>query len=349
VTGKTSADEGTTSMIRSSLSIRVAAALLAVPTAVAFDTPSALAAATGSGATGAAITNVHTVATFDYAAGGQPESITINPDGSLTVSLLGFLTGRPPELLHMSPTGQSTVLVTGLPGEAIGGNVRGRDGTIYYNVLSQDPARSGIWRLSPGCAPERIGALPAGQFLNGLTIDPARRNLYAADSLTGTIWTMRTSGGPVTAWLVDPALAPAVSGPGHFGVNGVEYHGGAVWASNTDRQTLLRIPVTATGAPGPVKVVGGGLTGIDDFKFLSDFSDVAFVALNGVNEIAVVYPDGTSKVVLTAADGLDSPTNAAIRGGTIYITDGGANAPHDAKLQVGKINFAALFAGGALS
>lgn len=349
MTGKTSTDEGTISMIRSSLTIRAAAALLAVPAAVAFGAPSALAAATGSSATSAVITNVNTVTTFDYAAGGQPESVTVNPDGSLTVSLLGFLTGQPPELLHMGPTGQSTVLVTALPGEAIGGNVRGRDGTIYYNLLSQDPTRSGIWRLSPGCAPERIGALPAGQFINGLTIDAARRSLYAADSLTGTIWTVRISGGPVTAWLVDSALAPAVSGPGHFGVNGVDYHDGAVWASNTDRQTLLRIPVTATGAPGPVKVVSGGLAGIDDFKFLSDFSDVAFVALNGVNEIAVVYPDGTSKVVLTAADGLDSPTDTAIRGGTIYITDGGANAPHDAKLQVGTINFAALFAGDATS
>ena len=59
------------------------------------------------------------------------------------------------------------------------------------------------------------------------------------------------------AWLVSPALAPLEPGPGHFGVNGVTYHNGAVWASNTDRQTLLRIPVTATGAPGPVQVVAG--------------------------------------------------------------------------------------------
>jgi len=330
-----------------SLGVRGVAALLAVPAAVAFGTPSALGATTGSGASSPVITNVKTVTTFDYAAGGQPENVTINPDGSLTVSLLGFLTGQPPELLHTTPTGQSTVLVTGLPGEAIGGNVRDCHGTVYYNVLSQDPTRSGIWRLPPGGTPERFGALPAGQFLNGLTIDAGGRNLYAADSLAGKIWTVPISGGPVTSWFADPALAPAVSGPGHFGVNGVTYHDGAVWASNTDRQTLLRIPVTATGAPGPIKVVAGGLAGIDDFKFLSDVSDVAFVALNGQDEVAVVYPDGRSKVVLTAADGLDSPTDTAIRGRTIYITDGGGNAPHDAKLQVGTINFAALFAGDA--
>lgn len=323
--------------------------MLAVPVAVALGTPSAFGAAAHDGGTGAVITNVHTVATFDYAAGGQPENVSVNPDGSLTVSLLGFLTGQPPQLISISASGQRTVLVTGQAGEAIGGNVRGADGTVYYSVLSGDPARSGIWRLPPGGTPERFGALPAGQFLNGLTIDAAGRNLYSADSLAGTIWTVPTSGGPVRAWLVDPALAPADPSPGHFGLNGVTYHNGAVWASNTDRGTLLRIPVTADGGPGAVAVVAGNLPGVDDFKFLSNRSDVAFVALNGVNEVAAVFPDGTSKVVLTAADGLDSPTDTAVRGNQLFVTDGGGAAPHHAQLQSGTINFTALFRGEGIT
>ncbi len=109
---------------------------------------------------------------FDYAAGQQPENVTVNPDRSLTVSMLGFLNRQPPELLRVSASGQQAVLVTGQPGEAIGGNARGRDGSVYYNMLSPDPARSGIWRLPPGGAPRRIAAIPGG-FLNGLTIDPA--------------------------------------------------------------------------------------------------------------------------------------------------------------------------------
>jgi hypothetical protein len=146
----------------------------------------------------------------------------------------------------------------------------------------------------------------------------------------------------VKAWLASPALAPAQSGPGHFGANGVTFHNGAVWASNTDRQTLLRIPVTATGAPGPVEVIAGNLPGIDDFKFLSSGSDVAFAALNSANEIAVVYPDGRTKIALTAADGLSSPTDTAIRGNQIFITDSGFAAPHDAQLQSGTINLASV-------
>lgn len=323
---------------------RAAIAMLVAPTVVAAGATSAFGVTSGGGAAGAAITDVRTVATFDYAAGGQPENVTLNPDGSMTMSMLGFLNGRPPQLLRIGPSGRRAVLVTGEPGEAIGGNARGGDGSIYYNMLSADPSRSGIWRLAPGGTPERIGALPAGQFLNGLTIDAGSRTLYAADSLTGTVWTVPTSGGPVTAWLVGPALAPAQSGPGHFGANGVTFHDGAVWVSNTDRETLLRVPVTATGSPGPIEVIAGNLAGIDDFKFLSDCSDVAFVALNGPDEIAAVYPDGRSRIVLTAADGLDSPTDTAVRGTRIFITDSGNAAPHDAKLQSGKIDIAALLA-----
>jgi hypothetical protein len=35
------------------------------------------------------VTDVRTAATFDYAAGEIPENITVNPDGSVTLSMLG--------------------------------------------------------------------------------------------------------------------------------------------------------------------------------------------------------------------------------------------------------------------
>jgi hypothetical protein len=109
--------------------------------------------------------------------------------------------------------------------------------------------------------------------------------------------------------------------------------------------TLLRVPVTASGAPGPIQVIASNLAGIDDFKFLSDRSDVAFVALNFQDKFAVVYPDGRTRIVLDGSSGLDSPTNTVISGTRIYITNSGLAAPNDASLQVGKINIRALFGG----
>jgi hypothetical protein len=322
-----------------------AVAALVVPAIAAIGAASAAPASAASREAGQScpvITDVRTVAAFDSAAGQEAESVSITRDGSLVVSMLGFLVGKPPELLRISPSGQQTILATGPAGDAIGGNVVGRDGTIYYNVLSPDSSRSGVWRLPAHGAAQRMTALPAGEFLNGLTIDPSNRTLYAADSVAGTIWSVPTSGGPAKAWLIGPALAPSPTGSG-IGANGIEYHNGAIWFSNTDQGKLYRVPVTASGVPGPVRLRAGDLTGIDDFKFLSDRSDVAFVALNAQNELAVVYPDGRTRIVLDASSGLDSPTNAAISGTRIYITNSGLAAPNNASLKAGKIDIGALF------
>ncbi|MFD3580842.1 SMP-30/gluconolactonase/LRE family protein [Streptomyces sp. NPDC058683] len=289
-----------------------------------------------------AVSHVRTVAAFDFATGDVPENVTVAPDNSLTVSMVGAPAGERPALVRISPSGQRTVLVTGQKGDGITGNTRGHDGTIYYNVWSSDASRNGVWKLAPGGTPHRISALPVGGVPNGLAIDPAGRTLYVADSQKGTVWAVPVSGGPVTAWLVDPALAIKASAPVPYGANGLRFHNGAVWVSNLSKGTLLRIPVTATGAPGRIHTVTSSLTGVDDFNFLSAHSNVVFAALNTQNQIAVVYPDGTTRTVLTASDGLASPTATAVRGQRLYITDGGLNEPHDAKLQTGTIDLGAL-------
>jgi hypothetical protein len=136
-----------------------------------------------------------------------PENITVAPDNSLTVSMVGTPAGERPALVRIAPSGHRTVLVTGQKGDGITGNTRGHDGTVYYNVWSSDASRNGVWKLPPGGTPHRIAALPAGGVPNGLAIDPAGRTLYVADSQMGTVWAVPVPGGPATAWLVDPTLA----------------------------------------------------------------------------------------------------------------------------------------------
>jgi hypothetical protein len=127
-----------------------------------------------------------------------------------------------------------------------------------------------------------------------------------------------------------------------LGANGLRSHDGAVWVSNFSQGTLLRVPVTTTGSAGQVHVVTRSVVGIDDFNLLSDQFNVVFAALNSPNEIAVVYPSGAMKTVLTSADGLASPTDTVVRGQRLYITDGGFAESRDAKLQQGKIYLSAL-------
>ncbi|TDO46807.1 sugar lactone lactonase YvrE [Kribbella sp. VKM Ac-2527] len=336
----------------------VGIALAVTATAAVLGSAPSASAGTGHSYRGSVVTDVRTAATFDYAAGEIPENITVNPDGSATLSMLGSCAvcqrTHGPQLMHISASGDRTVLVTGQVGEAISGNTRGNDGTVYYSVWAPgNAARNGVYALRENGTPQRIAALPADAGPNGLAIDPAGRTLYIADSFKATVWSVPVSGGSVTPWLTDAALAPVPTEALPIGANGLRFHGGALWVSNFNKGTLLRVPVTGTGAAGPIRVVADGLPNIDDLSFPTPWSDVVFVAQNGSSSqngpdrIVVVYPNGTYKAVLTSADGLASPSATAVRGDRLYITDGGVPEPHDAKLQTGRINFAALFANAA--
>ncbi|MFD3621797.1 SMP-30/gluconolactonase/LRE family protein [Streptomyces sp. NPDC058676] len=308
---------------------------------------------------GSVVTDVRTAATFDFAAGEIPENITANPDGSVTLSMLGSCAvcerTHGPQLMHISASGQRTVLATGQVGEAISGNTRGSDGTVYYALWAPGNAdRNGVYKLLPDGTPQRVAALPADSGPNGLAVDAAGRTLYIADSLKGTtIWSVPVSGGSPTPWLTGAALAPVPTEALPIGANGLRFHNGALWVSNFNKGTLLRVPVTTTGAPGPIRQVAGGLPNIDDLSFLTPRSDVVFAAQNGSSSqngpdrVVVIYPNGTYKAVLTSADGLASPSATAVRGDRLYITDGGVPEPHDPKLQTARINFPALLAGAA--
>ncbi|WP_405816090.1 hypothetical protein OG241_16130 [Streptomyces sp. NBC_01390] len=331
------------------LAVTAAAAVLA-------SAPSASAWTGHSSYSGSAVTDVRTAAKFDFAAGEIPENITANPDGSVTLSMLGSCAvcqrTHGPELMRIDASGERTVLATGQVGEAISGNARGSDGTVYYALWAPGNAdRNGVYKLLADGSPQRVAALPADSGPNGLAVDSATGTLYIADSLKGVIWSVPAAGGTPTPWLTDTALAPVPTEALPIGANGLRFHNGALWISNFNKGTLLRVPITPAGVPGPIRQVAGGLPNIDDLSFLTPWSDVVFAAQNGSSSnngpdrVVVIYPNGTYKPVLTSADGLASPSATAVRGDRLYITDGGVPDPHDPKLQTARINFPALLAG----
>ncbi|MBE8523968.1 hypothetical protein ILP97_41930 [Amycolatopsis sp. H6(2020)] len=318
------------------------AAAVAVTAATLISAPSA-SASTGHAPTQPVITQVRTVSAFDYASGDAPENITVNPDNTVTLSMLGSVANKAPTLVKLTPSGDRTTLATGHAGDQITGNTRGRDGTVYYNVQSENASRSGVWKLPVGGRPQRLAALPTDGLPNGLALDTAGRTLYAADSLKSTIWAVPAAGGRATAWLTDPALDSDPDATLKLGVNGLRFHNGAVWVTNFNKGTLSKIPVTAGGTPGRIHTVTRVLANVDDFSFLNEHSDVVFAAQNDpADKITVVYPNGTTKTALTTLDGLASPTSTAVSGNRLYITNAGLNAPHDAKLQRATINLGRL-------
>src|SRR5690242_9754086 len=129
----------------------VGVALAVTATAAVLVSAPSASAGTGGSYGGSVVTDVGTAATFDFAAGEIPENITANPDGSVTLSMLGSCAvcerTHGPELMRISASGERTVLVTGQVGEAISGNARGSDGTVYYALWAPgNAARNGVYR-----------------------------------------------------------------------------------------------------------------------------------------------------------------------------------------------------------
>jgi sugar lactone lactonase YvrE len=282
----------------------------------------------------APLSDVREVAHFDVAALQQPENITLEPGGAADVTF-----NRARQVARIGTDGSVSILAT-LPAPATGtatasGIVRGDDGSLYvnYNAGSQ----SGIWRIPRGGGTAvQVVALPLVQVVNGLALDRGQDTLYATDSRSGTVWKVSLRNGAASVWAQGVELEPSTVNSSGFGVNGVKVHDGAVWVSNTDKGTLLRIPIGAHGAAGAVTTVAQGLSAIDDFAFTGD-GDTVLAAQNFVSQASLVHPDGTHQTVLTATDGLSNPTSIAVRGSTVYVASGAYFTHVDPNLLLAKL------------
>ncbi|WP_306215398.1 NHL repeat-containing protein [Actinoplanes sp. RD1] len=273
------------------------------------------------------------IAHFDRAAGQTAESVVVEPDGSADV---GFIVSR--QLAHVTNEGYVQILAT-MPLPADGGKStptgqasvtgveRTKDGTLYFLYSAGDSALTGLWRLHRGGKPVRIAAMPATSFLNGLTRDEHTGNFYITDSALGRIWKVGPLGGKATAWAVRPSLAPTT----FFGANGVKVHDHAVWASNLDQGTIVRIPITRSGAAGPDKVEVTGLDSVDDFAFTGR-GDQLLAALNIPSQLALINPGKPPVIVLDSGDGLQNTTAVAVHSGMVYVTSGALSTGGDANL-----------------
>ncbi|WP_329036511.1 hypothetical protein OIE71_26190 [Streptomyces sp. NBC_01725] len=318
------------------LTVSVAGLAPATATSTTSETGTSARAARSAGATSATGTvgNARIVAHFDLAKGQLPENVALSPGGTAYVT---FAAAR--QIARVTPSGTTRILAT-LPEPADGGIhtpvlgfalttgiVRAHDGTLYVLYATGTDDLTGLWRLRPGGEPRRIAPLPAGGLPNGLALDPRTRTLYITDSVLGVIWTVPTTGGTPSAW----STAPELAATGFLGANGLKIHRGAVWATNLDKGTLLRIPVLPGGRAGRVQTRATGLTGIDDFAFTGR-GDRVLATLNGPSEVALVRRDGTHSTVLTAADGLGNPTSMALRGDRVYVLSAAYTTAEDPNL-----------------
>ena len=286
------------------------------------------------------LAEVRVLAEFDKSAGQNAESIAPNPGGGAVV---GMISAR--QVVRIGKDGGTKVLVT-MPVPAGGGGTtpvvgspqvtgvaRDQGGSVFFLYSAGQGGLTGIWRLAPGSTePELIVPMPADTMPNALLIDRPKDRFLVTDSTGGRVWTAPLSGGEPSIWSADPTLAPS----GFFGANGMKLHAGAVWVSNYDLGTIVRIPVDRSGAAGSVAVHATGLAGIDDFDFTGR-GDEILAALNDSSEVVGIAADGTHRVLLDSDDGLQGTTAVVVRGDTALITNGALREGNRPALRVARL------------
>jgi len=292
------------------------------------------------------LSNPRIIAHLDFGRGQTPENLALEPDGSAAVTF-----AEAAQVVQVSRQGQVHILAQ-LPRPAGGaacpvlgpllgaaaftvGIVRDHQGNLYVALCTGSPGLQGIWRISPNGSASRIAALPADGIPNGMALDERHGFLYVADSLLGTIWRVSVADGTVAAWAAGPQLAPG----GGLGANGLKLHDGAVWVSNTQAGTLMRIPIRRDGSAGPIQAVTTGLPGIDDFAFTGPGDNApVLAAINRFSTVVLIQPDGRQQTVLTAADGLSNPSSIGIRGHTVWVLSAAYLTHTDPNILLANLN-----------
>jgi sugar lactone lactonase YvrE len=249
------------------------------------------------------------VVAFDPTQGELPESITIDDDGSIFLSMGNTIRKLTPDL--------ELSLYATLPGSemfALGLKI-GPDGCLY-NVsasFSPDPPGAFVWRICDPGVVEEVAALDPNGGPNDLAFDD-EGNIYVTDLFIGQIWKIDPAGN-AAVWLADPLLVGNPADPKlilrAFGADGIAFdrHKHNLFVSNLDYGMIIRIPVN-DGSPGEpeVFVADERLEGADGIAF--DKHGTLYVAVNAQDRLAAIDEDG-GITILAEAGLLDGPASLA--------------------------------------
>jgi sugar lactone lactonase YvrE len=223
------------------------------------------------------------------------EGITVDKVGNIFVS--------------NSPAGELWKIKPGAAGPEVFGTVEGIDaaggdlgliglavdapGNVYGTVVSfTNPAANGVWKFDrkTGEATKALGSEDI-VLANAIAFDK-RGNMYVTDSAAGAVYRIPERGGSAELWLQDSTLEGTgildVGIP--IGANGIVYRQGALYVSNTEKGSIVEIPILRNGAAGVPSVVveDGAIFGIDGIA-LDVHGDIyaAIIAQSAVRKISL--------------------------------------------------------------
>lgn len=196
-----------------------------------------------------------------------------------------------------------------------------------------------LFRISKQGAVEVLTAIDGAVFLNGITHLKGDKFLIA-DSYRGAIWEFDARTKKYNIWLEDAALARSDSKNPFPAVNGLKISGDTLYATNTERQQIIRVPVSSDGRAGKPQVFLQKING-DDFDI--DANGNLYVTTHVYNNVVRVSPDGTMTIIAEGGEGVTGSTALAFgrgkqdRQAIFVVTNGGMSLPPQGGVQPAKI------------
>ena len=266
------------------------------------------------------------LATFDPAAGELPEGVTLKDGFAYAgfaplgeIAKVDLATGTKTTFANIPKPVAGKGFMTGL--------LFGTDGALYAALVSFDPSvQPGIYRVPSTGGQGTLFAKDAKMvFPNGLVFD-ASGALFVTDSAAGAIFKIDSSGA-VTPWASSDLLKgdqTACGGSGNgfdIGANGLVAKDGALYATNTDKGSIVRFAVQADGTAGPAVLAAGPdcatFSGADGIT--ADKDGNLFIAINRQNKILRRTSSGTIAFV-ASGDAVDFPASLDWNGATLVAT-----------------------------
>jgi hypothetical protein len=227
------------------------------------------------------------------------ENIVVTNDGSLFVS-----NHEAGQIVHISLNGTQTIHATWE--SKIAGLAIATDSSLIVTAWNAEGIPV-VLQVSVSGDIKVLATLPEAIFLNGLTRLEDERYLLA-DSFRGAIWEFNLKDNSSKIWLEDPLLARSSSESQIPAVNGLKFFDGVLYASNTEKQLILKIAVDSFGNPEKPKIWVTN-NNIDDFAF--DVEGNLYGATHIFNSVVKITPDGEITTIATAGQGVIGSTAVA--------------------------------------
>lgn len=267
-----------------------------------------------------------------WPAGYCADNLAIDRDGNVFVSLQAHK-----RIDCYDAVTRSTTTFARLPAP-VAGLVFDADGNLWATGGAPGKTPGFVWRIDRTGTVQEWLQIPDALFMKGCAIHPSGKALLVCEASTGRILAVDLEGAAWFAWMSDEVLRP--ENAQMPGVSGVKVSQGTVWLSVTDRNRLLRVPVSQDGAAGPVEIAAQNLRATD---FAIGESGALYCATQAAQTVMRLSTDGTRTTIAGPDEGAVGSTSCAFGQSpsdetALYVTThGGLSAPYRGGVQEAKL------------